>query len=69
MAEKKSTDDFSKKMEAVVNHTALGHGISLGHRLGLFKVMSDFTEPKSSADIAQKAGLNERYKSHVEMIL
>ncbi len=34
--------------------------ISIGHRTGLFDTMSNL-EPSSSAEIASKAGLNERY--------
>ena len=60
-----SPEEFAEKMDAMVEHTVLAHGISMGTRVGLFKCMSDLTEPKTSTEIAAKAGLNERYFAYL----
>ncbi len=62
--EEETPEMFARSMGQVINHVALGSAISIGHRLGLFKVMIEFTEPKTSAEIAAKAGLNERSNSN-----
>ncbi len=54
------TQDFASEMLATLNHGALCLMISVGHRAGLFDVMSGMP-PSTSAEIAQKSGLNERY--------
>eukprot|EP00794_Sanderia_malayensis_P012718 gene12718-14023_t len=56
-----SEEIFWEKMKVVADHATLGHAMSLGYRLGLFKAMMEFTEPKTSQEIADKTGLNERY--------
>ena len=48
------------KLMTVLNHGALCLMVSVGHRTGLFDTMSR-TSPASSAEIARRAGLNERY--------
>jgi 2-polyprenyl-3-methyl-5-hydroxy-6-metoxy-1,4-benzoquinol methylase len=53
-------DAFSDKMMAVLNGGALALMTSIGHRTGLFDVMHKLS-PSTSEDIAQSAGLNERY--------
>jgi hypothetical protein len=47
-------------MVEVLNHAGLGLMTSIGHRTGLFDVMSR-TPAATSAGIAAEAGLNERY--------
>ena len=51
---------FAESMMASFNAGALCLMVSIGHRTGLFDAMA-VLEPASSADIARKAGLNERY--------
>ena len=51
---------FSGKMAEVLNGAALALMASVGHRTGLFDVMSRM-EAATSAEIAEKAGLSERY--------
>ena len=51
---------FAGKLMTALNHGALCLMISVGHRTGLFDTMSR-TAPASSAEIASRAGLNERY--------
>ena len=52
--------EFVKKMDQVIEHNSLGIAVAIGHRLGLFKAMIELTEPKTSKEIAEKSGLNER---------
>lgn len=53
-------DAFAGKMLGMLNHGALALMTSVGHRTGLFDAMSQL--PASTSDqIAQAAGLNERY--------
>ena len=56
----KQDAEFLEKMEEVIQHNALGIAVAIGHRLGLFKAMIEFTEPQTSGEIAAKAGLHER---------
>jgi 2-polyprenyl-3-methyl-5-hydroxy-6-metoxy-1,4-benzoquinol methylase len=51
---------FTDKLVTTLNDGALCLMISLGHRTGLFDVMSTLP-PSTSLEIAQAAGLNERY--------
>ncbi|TXS47403.1 methyltransferase domain-containing protein [Streptomyces sp. OR43] len=51
---------FAGRMVQVVNDTCLGLMAGLGHRSGLFDTMAGMA-PATSAEIAQAAGLNERY--------
>lgn len=53
-------DQFAEKMFTVLNHGALTMMISIGHRTGIFDAM-DKMPPSTSAEVAKKAGLNERY--------
>jgi 2-polyprenyl-3-methyl-5-hydroxy-6-metoxy-1,4-benzoquinol methylase len=53
-------EQFADKMTTVLNHAALGLMTSVGHRTGLFDVMSD-AAPRTSEELASQAGLNERY--------
>lgn len=54
------SEQFAEKMMTILNHGALNVMISIGHRTGLFDVMSELP-PSTSEEIAQKSGLNERY--------
>src|SRR5262245_1531813 len=51
---------FAGQFLAAVNHGALCLMASIGHRTGLFDVMRGLP-PSTSAEVARKAGLNERY--------
>ena len=53
-------DDFANRLLTILNHSSLSVMISIGHRTGLFDTLSNL-QPSSSAEIASKAGLNERY--------
>lgn len=51
---------FSEEFLKVLNHGALCLMASIGHRTGLFDALHDLP-PSTSPQIAEKAGLNERY--------
>ena len=51
---------FSGKLLDVINHGSLALMVSIGHRTGLFDAMRALP-PATTAEIAAKAGLNERY--------
>ncbi len=51
---------FGDNLVATLNHGALALMLSIGHRTGLFDVMRDLP-PSSSSEIAEQAGLQERY--------
>jgi len=53
-------ETFSDKLLTALNNGALCLMISIGHRTGLFDVMSTLP-PSTSTEIAHAAGLNERY--------
>jgi len=53
-------EQFAARLVTVLNDGALCLMISVGHRTGLFDVMRDLA-PSTCAEIARKAGLNERY--------
>ncbi|HTH02171.1 MAG TPA: methyltransferase domain-containing protein [Vicinamibacterales bacterium] len=55
-----STDGFAKWMLDAFNRAGFCLMASIGHRAGLFDVMRDMP-PATSAEIAARAGLNERY--------
>lgn len=59
MDEAKS-DAFAGRMLSLVNDAGLAIMCSLGHRTGLFDTMSRM-EAATSDEIAERAGLNERY--------
>jgi 2-polyprenyl-3-methyl-5-hydroxy-6-metoxy-1,4-benzoquinol methylase len=58
--DKQKADDFAHKMLGVVNNAGIAMMTSIGHRTGLFEVMSNLP-PSSAPDIARSAGLKERY--------
>jgi ubiquinone/menaquinone biosynthesis C-methylase UbiE len=51
---------FAERLVDTLNRGALCLMISVGHRTGLFDVLRDMA-PATSAEVADKAGLNERY--------
>ena len=51
---------FAERLLGTLNHGALCLMISVGHRTGLFDAMRQMA-PATSAEIAAKAALNERY--------
>lgn len=56
----KSTDDFADWLLGIINGGSLALMISIGHRTELFDTLTDLP-PSTSEQIAQAAGLNERY--------
>lgn len=52
---------FAGRMVQVLNDSCLGLMAGLGHESGLFDVMAGLAEPCTSEQIAQAAGLDERY--------
>jgi SAM-dependent methyltransferase len=55
-----STTDFASRMLMVLNDAAMALMASVGARVGLFDAL-DQQPPMTSDEIAQRAGLNERY--------
>lgn len=55
-----NAEAFAEQLLTALNHGALCLMTSIGHRTGLFDVMRGLP-PSTSAEIAHKAGLNERY--------
>src|SRR5215510_12264513 len=53
-------DAFSEKFLTAINHGALCLMAAIGHRTGLFDAMRALS-PSTSEEVANKAGLNERY--------
>ena len=51
---------FGGQMMGVLNGGSLALMLSIGHRTGLLDTMADL-RPSTSAEIADAAGLNERY--------
>ncbi len=58
--DRERADAFGERMLDILNAGALGIMISIGHRTRLFDKLSELS-PSSSAEIAEAAGLNERY--------
>lgn len=54
------SDAFGDSLVALLNQAALSLMISVGHRTGLFDVMTEM-QPSTSEEIAERAKLNERY--------
>ena len=52
---------FAGKLLEIINGGCLSLMISVGHKTGLFDVMSGMQEPSTSEKIAKNANLNERY--------
>ena len=60
MAEDLTDSGFADRLLSTLNHGALCLMISVGHRTGLFDAMK-VMPPATSAEIAARSGLNERY--------
>src|SRR5947209_2688504 len=60
MAEAAGSADFAERMIHMINEASLALMVSVGHRTGLFDVMSGMPAA-TSAEIASAAGLDERY--------
>jgi len=60
MLDSAKAEAFAGTLLDTLNHAALALMMSIGHRTGLFDAMSGLP-PATSAEIATKAGLNERY--------
>ena len=58
--ETKSTPEFLPRIIGILNDGMLCLAISIGHQTGLLDTMGDGAKA-TSADIAKRAGLNERY--------
>jgi len=58
--DQKKAEDFANDLVVTLNHGALCLMISIGHRTGLFDTLSTIP-PATSNEIAEAAGLNERY--------
>jgi SAM-dependent methyltransferase len=56
----KKLEEFGGQMLALLNNSMLGLMLSIGHRTGLFDKMAEL-EPSTSDEIADAAGLQERY--------
>ena len=52
---------FSEKMTNVLNYGALNLAMAIGYKTRLFDVMDDCDSPRTASEIAEHAGLNERY--------
>lgn len=57
---KEKAEAFGETLLDSINKSAVVLSISLGHRVGLFDTMNNL-KPSTSAEIAEAAGLNERY--------
>ena len=58
--DKSLAEEFASQMLQFLNGGMLSLMISIGHKTGLFDLMSE-SEPSTSQEIAQKIKLNERY--------
>lgn len=56
----KKAEQFSEGMVDVLNKSAIALALSIGHRCGIFAAMADLPA-STSQQIADAAGLNERY--------
>lgn len=55
-----ASEEFAERLMGVLNGGALSLMLSVGHRTGLFDAMASLP-PSTSTQIAEAAGLNERY--------
>ena len=54
------SEAFASRMMDVLNYSAIALMTSIGHQVGLFDAMAEWS-PATSHQIARTAGLNERY--------
>ncbi|XP_071946839.1 S-adenosylmethionine-dependent methyltransferase Rv2258c-like [Antedon mediterranea] len=59
--EKENIELFGFRMGQTVNSGFLLLSIAMGRETGLFDALANFTEPKTSKEIAEATGLKERY--------
>ncbi len=52
---------FGQRLMTMLNHALTVTSMSIGHRVGLFDAMSALIRPATSTEIAEAAGLQERY--------
>jgi Rv2258c-like winged HTH domain len=55
-----ASEEFAERLMGVLNGGALALMLSVGHRTGLFDTMASLP-PSTSEQIAEAAGLSERY--------
>lgn len=60
MTAPETSEAFTERMVAAINGASLAILVSVGHQTGLLETMADMA-PSTSAQIADAAGLNERY--------
>ena len=60
LVDSQSVDAFATRLTGILNSGALALGLSIGHRTGLFDAL-EALPPTTSEQIADHAGLNERY--------
>ncbi|KAJ8029178.1 putative methyltransferase C1B3.06c [Holothuria leucospilota] len=56
-----SSEDFGSKLGSVVTNGFTCISIAMGAEVGLFDVLADCKEPKTSQELAQISGMKERY--------
>ncbi|XP_077994921.1 S-adenosylmethionine-dependent methyltransferase Rv2258c-like [Glandiceps talaboti] len=61
MATGETSESFGKRMGEIVSNGFTSVGIAVGSATGLFNTMATFKVPKTSQEIADAAGLKERY--------
>jgi SAM-dependent methyltransferase len=57
---RETTEQFAERMVSAIDNACLAMLVSIGHQTGLFDTMAKLP-PATSAQIADAAGLNERY--------
>lgn len=62
LAETGTSTDFQSTVIDILNKSALSFMISIGHRTGIFDIMSEM-DYSTCPEIARRGGLNERYLS------
>lgn len=60
MTARETAEEFSQRMVATIDSAGLAILVSVGHQTGLLDAMAGLA-PSTSSQIAQAAGLNERY--------
>src|SRR5262245_15132800 len=58
--DQKRSDLFGERIMGTLNEAALSLMVSIGHRAGLFDLMTE-QPPRTGEELAQRAGFNERY--------
>lgn len=58
--DEQQAEAFAGRMVGILNEGALAHLVSIGHQTGLFDTLS-LLPPATSGQVAEAAGLNERY--------